>query len=313
MGIHGAQLSLDRRPDWRWLVACGRISRARRDVPLDAATRLAVRFLRELRQARSPIGKQACHARMPTMAAAYRLRFGEPELRLAVEARMLAEDRLETISALTSLDVRTVKLYAELYFDVADRLQCTDFIRTRVIQLDPPTKDPAVVRRRAVLMLAWLFGPASADFLLLPAAHPEPGADEPLGLMGTAERLRVSNLAYRDAVLATAARPFNEREVQKLAGMLTARELSGAQRSDRDGDDVGLDLLKQMVEGMSKHLDAPVPEYLRKYSNSHVEPSSGECELLARGIPVPELDERQEYARQRFGTCEPEPPSDPVN
>jgi hypothetical protein len=82
----------------------------------------------EARPGRSPQVLELIE-RLPHLGHAQRLYFlGESEERAVLEARILARESDETIAAKTSLSPLTVDCYEKLFFNVRDRLDCTDWV-----------------------------------------------------------------------------------------------------------------------------------------------------------------------------------------
>lgn len=114
-------------PDWRWqrarwLVEHGKYFVRTRD---DGLTGRAVEFLRALR--RGPTERQLAklEARMPDIVHAHRLADAPGQLRLEVEARLLAGQPTEKIAERTGVTPGAIDSYAGLFFDVAGRLDAT--------------------------------------------------------------------------------------------------------------------------------------------------------------------------------------------
>jgi hypothetical protein len=129
----------DRPLDWRWRKA-GRLleldlrwSRRRDDEP----TREAKLYLAGLRRCRRDAGRDALARRMPAVAGAVALRDGEPRLRAAVEARLLAGLPIGVVAARSGLDPGIVERYENLFFNVVDRLGARGWLTHRAIGIHP--------------------------------------------------------------------------------------------------------------------------------------------------------------------------------
>jgi hypothetical protein len=114
--------------DWRWARACRVVESGRRFGPRsdDAPTRLAVRHL-TWRADGSPQGGGRAK-RFADIAAAHEIYEKAGEMRLAIEARLLARQSFDEIAALTGVPTSVVVLFESLFFNVLDRLDAIDWI-----------------------------------------------------------------------------------------------------------------------------------------------------------------------------------------
>lgn len=118
--------------DWRWQMArllreqSRRVSR-RRD---DEWVSLAKRFQTDLALCTSDWQLLDLAEKYPGVADAHHMRenSGAECPRWEIEARLLAEDRVENIAARLSIDPRAVRAYEALFFNVQDRLAAQSWI-----------------------------------------------------------------------------------------------------------------------------------------------------------------------------------------
>ncbi len=299
-----------RPPDWRWRAARAWVDMERNGDRssadpsyLDGAIRLAVRFLRERRRGRSPAQRARAGARMPVMGTVYNIATAEPHLREAIEVRMLASQAETVIAATSGVDVRSVYLFGALFFDISDRLNCIDFICSRVL-VRPVHDDPAAQRGSAIRMLAWAGGPSIADQLLSGGAPLWPTettgrpADPHCFLAEAALAIHKQNL-----VLAQVLQRLGPDEVRQLTRLYAETEIGRATPTELDPARKALNALFQSLRVFApSEFDSPPPgkpeSESAKYRKTSVEPRAAEYWKLARGEPVPELEGKIERALQ---------------
>jgi hypothetical protein len=115
--------------DWRSQLAHRLVGHPTRARPArgDAWLRRAVRFVRAAERRGDP-AHPALAGLDPAVAAAGRLRAGDPRLRLEVEARVLAGEDYAAVAARCGLDPAAVEAYVRLHFDLVDRLAARDYV-----------------------------------------------------------------------------------------------------------------------------------------------------------------------------------------
>jgi hypothetical protein len=69
----------------------------------------------------------------PPVVAAYRLRHGDPRLRAETNARLLADQPVDGITARTGVPADVVTAYEQLFYNVTDVLACTAWIAARCL------------------------------------------------------------------------------------------------------------------------------------------------------------------------------------
>jgi hypothetical protein len=171
-----------RPPDWRWGWATALVDGLVPPSQLrdDAWIMAAVRFLSTLRRCRDEVDHEALTEQMPDLYAAHSIYTGEPHRRWAIEARLLAGERFESIGAKHGASAAAIAAYEGLFFDVLAHKSRIDYIATIVIGLHrgPAPPDLGVVWR----WFGFIGGPLVLDFLL--GTHPEvdrPGTFEGVG------------------------------------------------------------------------------------------------------------------------------------
>ena len=121
--------------DWRWrralhLVQHQRYASTKRD---DKLTCRAVHFLRALNRARSRRARSGLARSMPRIHAAYQLRTGAWQHRLEIEGRLLASQPPEEIAAAVGTMPEVIDLFHDLFFDVSDQIDDTDYVTKMAI------------------------------------------------------------------------------------------------------------------------------------------------------------------------------------
>lgn len=158
--VTGGYLGLP--PDWRWqralkLVAAKKNASRKRE---DQATCDATRFLRAFNRYCSTDGIRKLNDRdKETMAALRIYQFGGPQ-KLELQCRLLARQSVRAISRLMKLPMAVITLYAELFFDVADRLGAHAYIVLSLIGMPaygPPTQETLM------MMSAYHHGPHAVE------------------------------------------------------------------------------------------------------------------------------------------------------
>jgi len=125
-----------RHPDWRWRRALALHEhgfRARRVD--DEWTRRAFRIQRLLNDHGGDPDHRKVVMTDPSAVAAYRLRHGYPRLRAETNARLLADQPFEGITARTGIPVDVVTAYEKLFYNVTDVVACTGWISARCFGL----------------------------------------------------------------------------------------------------------------------------------------------------------------------------------
>ncbi len=147
--------------DWRWqragvMLELG-LRRSRRD---DGPTGEAKAYRAAWRRCRDDAGRARLDARMPEVAAARSIRDGDPGLRRAVEARLLAGLDPGRIAAELGLPAGAIDRFGRLFFDVAGQLGARGYVVHQVIGLwrRPQAPPDANLLSRAV---AYFGGPAA--------------------------------------------------------------------------------------------------------------------------------------------------------
>lgn len=134
------QRNLPSRPtDWRWqraqqLAYGPRYFSKKRD---DAATGIAMRYLRELNQSRSESKQLRIKKRYSHVTEALFLYQSWHRQRLEMEARLLARQSDTAIALALKIPAPTVQAYRDLFFDIDDRLQASTYISQVVIGVHP--------------------------------------------------------------------------------------------------------------------------------------------------------------------------------
>jgi len=121
---------------WRWrrakeVLDTGQNYSTRRD---DLETGRAVGFLRALRRSVTPAQLARLRRKMPDLMGAYQLHNDDGRVRLEVEARFLAKQSPAEIAAKVGVSSDAVRTYEALFFNVADRIKCCDYIVVRAIR-----------------------------------------------------------------------------------------------------------------------------------------------------------------------------------
>jgi hypothetical protein len=164
--------------DWRWRRARSLVEERQPFRPRwdDALTGLAYRYLRWLQGGACSSGRPARD--FADVAVARLLHEHGGLTRLAVQARLLAGQDLEAVSACTGLPPATVAVYEALFFNVLDRLRAIDWVTCTAIGPGRgPAPDPEAVLKAfaygggpLILGQVWpyLAGPEAARAFLLP-------------------------------------------------------------------------------------------------------------------------------------------------
>jgi hypothetical protein len=153
-------------PAWRWIAAT-RLAEAqkrpsKRD---DVSIRAALQYLRILQKGRSPDGRDP-------VTGAVRLRAAVGAECAEVEARILAGETFDTISAKVGIPAEVIKTYEALFFDVAGRLRAGDWIWTEAIgSLGAATPS----EEQSWKIIGYGLGPQALDLLVADAL----GREEP--------------------------------------------------------------------------------------------------------------------------------------
>ncbi|MCY2990777.1 MAG: hypothetical protein NTY19_23300 [Planctomycetota bacterium] len=140
-------------PDWRWdragrLIDDGRYVSRRRD---DTETGRAVYFIRAWDRCETDRDFARLARREPELYAAHAIYQDNRDLRMVLEARLLARQTPEQVAQRVGVSAAVVHTYTSVFFDIADRLDARDWIcwfAIGVRSLDGPREKalPAVVR-----------------------------------------------------------------------------------------------------------------------------------------------------------------------
>lgn len=119
-------------PAWRWVRACELDALGQNCSPRECRSiRLALKFLRWLDHPDGqPVGK-----RLAAVHAAYTLNQSTTVLRDEVEARLLADQGDDEISAATGMPSEAVGLYERLFFAVRDAMDAMDWVLLRAVRV----------------------------------------------------------------------------------------------------------------------------------------------------------------------------------
>src|SRR5262245_47572003 len=110
-----------RRPDWRWRLAGFLINNPDERLARELADRRVVGAYRLLRDLQRPPAEQLSPG--TALLAAYEIHTDEDQMRRwVVEARLLTQEPLEQIASRCGLSTEVLTVYADLFFDVRDRL-----------------------------------------------------------------------------------------------------------------------------------------------------------------------------------------------
>ena len=124
----------DRNLSWRWdrahaLVRHDRYISRKRD---DEQTSQALRFLRELM--RKPQDTLSIQANFPELVEAHAIYADQESSRQEIEARILSRQEPEEIAKRLSVSPEVVEAYADLFFDVLDRLDAGIYVYKQILQ-----------------------------------------------------------------------------------------------------------------------------------------------------------------------------------
>lgn len=136
IGIAMSQTDPFRAPDWRWQEALRLATNDTAYSPgrSDALIRRVTSFLKNQSQARTSQARARLQEKFPTIATVQRIRFDPRDGRRdAVEVRLLSGYSPGRIAAMSAVEPSVVWSYLALFFDVWDRLDADDFVRTQVI------------------------------------------------------------------------------------------------------------------------------------------------------------------------------------
>ena len=280
-----------RAPDWRWQEAIRRAnSMAYAPRQSDALINRAITFLRLQRQARTSEARARLQEKFPTIGTVQRIRFDPSDGRRdAFEVRLLAGYPPKQIAKLSALDPAVVWTYLALFYDVLDRIDADEFIRTQVIGFPCHDAGQRENERAAMLWLSWLGGPLVADTLLLPGrdvGFPESSEDVGDHLLETTQSLVTRTLALA---------PLLDHE---QARQITRLRVQARQQRAADTGDLGERRYLKNVRAFLDTFDfsigrSTIPKGDKeKYYTGHAEPTAAEWNAISMGQPVPELDAR---------------------
>jgi hypothetical protein len=124
-----------RPPDWRWQRACRLVARnryfsRRRD---DEETGRAMHYLRALARCRHGAPSARLLKQYGEVHAAHRLNVQGGQVRLLVEARLLARQSFEQTAQALSISPGTVFWFEALFFNVVEHLDARDWVVARTI------------------------------------------------------------------------------------------------------------------------------------------------------------------------------------
>ncbi len=110
-------------PDWRWwaadhLASQTAISGAQEYSRRDAGVSRAAEYIRQMR-AEEAVSDHA-------LAAADRIRRGDPLVQAEIDSRLLAQQTSETIAGITTMEPEVIKAYRQVFFDVGNRYTIPD-------------------------------------------------------------------------------------------------------------------------------------------------------------------------------------------
>jgi hypothetical protein len=105
------------------------------DVP--DAVRQCVEYLRDRARSETPHDLQSLRDRLPDLYAAHDIHIAAGVVRDEIEARLLAGQTFEDITAYMSVPVDVIARYAHLFFDVVDYLHCSDWLLWSAVRRSP--------------------------------------------------------------------------------------------------------------------------------------------------------------------------------
>lgn len=144
------------------------------------------------------LANQVCGRNWPVVHQAFAVS-EDTKLRPIVEARILASQSDHEISGVTGISVESIGQFAEIFFDVRDRLEYSDFIQTHVIGLffgSGAMNDNALALRH----MAYNHGPTAVDMLISGRSVKTPDMS-----LNEVVDMRLREAANLQALLATSA------------------------------------------------------------------------------------------------------------
>lgn len=158
--------NIDRSLDWRW---CRAFSLVRNDRDFnskwdDTETGSAVEFLRAL--FRTPQDPASLAEKMPSFQSAHQIRTGPIDLRLELEARLLARQSSEEIAERLSVSATAVDAYHDAFFDVRDRLESKTYVVKKVIGVNSGFGFGSPTLEGLTKQVAYFAGPTVLDVVL---------------------------------------------------------------------------------------------------------------------------------------------------
>lgn len=288
-------LSDPQRPvNWRWQKAeeLSRASNHPFHVEKDLAVRAAVRFWHFWRAARTTSARQLLALRMPILYQAFSIYRDPGHLTRSVwEARLLANEPLESIARKSGTGIPVVRAFTALFFDVMGLLKSPDYILNQAI--GPRLRDPLAGWSYDLVwkLFGYLGGPPLLDQLM--SATPASGqAATGEALVETLTEEARSALRLQLAVLARTVRVWGK-DVDK-----TLAQLEQLLRAGKGEDQAPLNVVERHVAAMIESLNFTVgadtsgvrPE-IAEFDVQAVELRDEELWRLAHGQKQPHLDE----------------------
>jgi hypothetical protein len=219
-----------RHPDWRWRRALALHEHGFRVRRVDDGwTRRAFRLQKLLKDHGGVLDHRKLVRVDPPVVAAYRLRHGDPRLRAETNARLLADQPVEGITARIGVPVDVVTAYEKLFYNVTDALACTDWIAARCFG---PRFFTDLREDDVDVIMGWFgccFGPQGLDDLIDSLYGGSPGGVRAEGSGPDTSEADLNRSLI--AVLTLPNGPGSERRVLDLAARMEQIDREQANRS----------------------------------------------------------------------------------
>jgi hypothetical protein len=219
-----------RHPDWRWRRAFALHEHGFRVRRVDDEwTRRAFRIQKLLKDHDSVLDHRLVVRTDPPVLAAYRLRYGDPRLSAETNARLLADQPFEGITARTGVPADVVTAYEKLFYNVTDALAYTDWIAARCFR---PRLYTDLREDDADVIMGWFgycFGPEGLDDLVDSLYGGSPGGVRAEGSGPDTPEAGLNRALI--AALTLPNEPGSERRVLKLASRMEQIDREHANRS----------------------------------------------------------------------------------
>lgn len=278
-----------RPPDWRWSLARQLLDSGRPVAPsrCDLLTTQLIEFLRRRRQCLSDRARRRLAAELPDIAGAVALREQtHPSIRAVIEARILARQTADEISALVGLPAGVIAAFERLCFDVRDRLENADYIEQLLIHA---ARDAAADYRSALRLLGYRGGPEALNEVL-PAASAD-GA----GLQPTMAALEAATAALLEARLHLAVGQGADRGGTNPSSPLLSLAAKRQQtRPPVDTTNEYQEAFRRLLEALPFRLGPPDPETrcpaLLPFDERGIELTASEELIVTLGGILPNQD-----------------------